>query len=251
MLSLLYLVVRSVLRLIVWSQRSRNAQPLEVMVLRHQLEVLNRQVGRARFETHDRLLLAAASRLLSRSRWEVFAVRPETLMRWHRRLVTRRAARWGSRSRGRPPILRDLKDLIVRFAKDNPRWGYRRIQGELKKLGHEVSAMTIRDILRRSGLGPAPRRTGPSWSEFLRAQASGVVACDFFTVCSSFGKTIYVLFLIELSSRRVHLAGCTARPVNAWVTQQARNLSMALAEDGNDFRFLIHDRDTKFTASFD
>ena len=116
----------------------------------------------ARFETHDRLLLAAASRLLSRSRWDVFAVRPETLLRWHRRLVTRRAARWGSRSRGRPPIPRDLKDLIVRFAKDIPRWGYRRIQGELKKLGHEVSAMTIRLVLRRSGLGPAPRRTGPS-----------------------------------------------------------------------------------------
>ena len=251
MLSLIYLVVRSVLGLVVWSLRSRDAQALEVMVLRHQLEVLNRQVGRARFEPHDRLLLAAASRLVSRDRWHAFSVRPETLLRWHRRLVTRKAARWGCKRRGRPPIPRDLKSLIVRFAKDNPRWGYKRIQGELRKLGHEVSAMTIRDVLRRSGLGPAPRRTGPSWSEFLRAQASAVVACDFFTVYNSFGRTIYVLFLIELSSRRVHLAGCTARPDNAWVTQQARNLSMALAEAGNDFRFLIHDRDTKFTAAFD
>jgi putative transposase len=165
------------------------------MVLRHQLDVLNRQLGRARFETHDRLLLAAASRLLSRSRWEVFAVRPETLLRLHRRLVTRKATKWGSRSRGRPPIPLDLKDLIVRLAKDNSRWGYRRIQGELRKLGHEVSAMTIRDVLRRSGLGPVPRRTGPSWSEFLRAQASAIVACDFFTVYGARGKTIYVLFL--------------------------------------------------------
>ena len=251
MLSFLYLVVRSVLRLIVWSLRSRDTQALEVMVLRHQLEVLNRQVGRARFEPHDRLLLAAASRLISRARWHVFSVRPETLLRWHHHLVTRRAARWGSKSRGRPPISRDLKDLIVRFARDNPRWGYRRIQGELKRPGHQVSAMTIRDVLRRSGLGPAPRRAGPSWSEFLQAQASAVVACDFFTVYSSFGRTIYVLFLIELSSRRVHLAGCTARPDDAWATQQARNLSMALADAGNDFRFLIHDRDTKFTAAFD
>jgi putative transposase len=195
LLSLLYMVVRSVLRLIVWSQRSRDVQALEVMVLRHQLDVLNRQLGRARFETHDRLLLAAASRLLSRSRWEVFAVRPETLLRLHRRLVTRKATKWGSRSRGRPPIPLDLKDLIVRLAKDNSRWGYRRIQGELRKLGHEVSAMTIRDVLRRSGLGPVPRRTGPSWSEFLRAQASAIVACDFFTVYGARGKTIYVLFL--------------------------------------------------------
>jgi putative transposase len=221
------------------------------MVLRHQLEVLNRQIGRTRFESHDRLLLAAASQLVSRVRWHAFSVSPETLLRWHRHLVARRAVRWGSKSRGRPPIPREVKNMIVRFAKDNPRWGYSRIQGELKKLGHEVSAMTIRDIFRRSGLGPAPRSTGPSWSEFLRAQASAVVACDFFTVYGAFGKTIYVLFLIELSSRRVHLAGCTTRPNDVWVTQQARNLSMGLAETGNDFRFLIHDRDTKFTAAFD
>jgi putative transposase len=251
LLSLIYLVVRSVLRLIVWSQRSGDAQALEVMVLRHQVDVLNRQVGRARFETHDRLLLAAASRLLSKPRWEVFVVRPETLLRWHHRLVARKAAWWGSRSRGRPPTLQDVKDLIVRFAKDNPRWGYRRIQGELKKLGHEVSAMTIRDVLRRSGLGPAPRRMGPSWSEFLHAQASAIVACDFFTVYGAWGKTIYVLFAIELSSRRVHLGGCTARPNDAWVTQQARNLSMTLADTNRHVRFLIHDRDTKFTAAFD
>jgi putative transposase len=178
-------------------------------------------------------------------------VRPETLLRWHHRLVTRREARWGSKSCGRPPIPRDPKNLIVRFAKDNPRWGYKRIQGELKKLGHEVSAMTIRDVLRRSGLGPAPRRTGPSWSEFLRAQASAILACDFFTVYGAWGKTIHVLFAIELSSRRVHLAGCTARPNGTWVTRQARNFSMEFADAGNDFRFLIHDRDTKFTAAFD
>lgn len=251
MLSFVYQVVRSILRLIVWSLRSRDAQALEVMVLRHQLEVLDRQVGRARFESQDRLLLAAASRLISRARWHVFSVRPETLLRWHHRLVTRRAARWGSKSRGRPPISRGLKNLIVRFAEDNPRWGYKRIQAELKKLGHDVSAMTIRDVLRRWGLGPAPRSAGPSWSEFLHAQASAILPCDFFTVYGAWGRTIYVLFAIELSSRRVHLAGSTARPNDAWVTQQARNLSMAFADAGTDFRFLIHDRDTKFTAAFD
>jgi hypothetical protein len=136
----------------------------------------------------------------------------------------------GARVADRPSIPRDLRDLIVRFAKDNPRWGYKRIQGELKKLGHEVSAMTIRDVLRRSGVGPAPRRMGPSWSEFLRAQASAIPACDFFTVYGAWGRTIYVLFAIELSRRRVHLAGCTARPNDAWVTQQARNLLMAFAD---------------------
>lgn len=251
MLSFVYLVVRSVLRIVVWSLRSRDTQALEVMVLRHQFEVLNRQVGRARFDPHDRLLLAAASRLVSRARWHVFSVRPETLLRWHHRLVTRRAAGWGSKSRGRPPIPQDLKNLIVRFAKDNPRWGYKRIQGELRKLGHEISAMTIRDVLRRSGLGPAPRRAGPSWSEFLHAQASAILVCDFFTVYGAWGRTIYVLFAIELSSRRVHLAGCTARPTDGRVTQQARNLSVAFADAGTDFRFLIHDRDTKFTAAFD
>jgi putative transposase len=250
LLAAAYAVVRWILGLVVWTLRSHQSQALEVVVLSHQLKVLRRQVGQVRLEPHDRMLLAAASRLVSKTRWEVFAVRPETLLRWHRHIVTRRAARWGSMSRGRPPIAAHLRDLIVRLAKDNPRWGYRRIQGELKKLGHEVSAMTIRNVLRQRGLGPAPRRTGPTWTEFLRAQAQVILAADFFTVYTVIGTTLYTLFVIELSSRRVVLTACTARPDSAWVTQQARNLSMAL-DGASEIRFLIHDRDAKFCGPFD
>jgi putative transposase len=242
--------VRSILRLIVWSFRSPQAQALEIVVLRHQLEILRRQVGRPSPEPRDRLLLAAASRLIPRRRWRVFAVRPETLLRWHRYLVTRRATRWGSKSRGRPPLPRGVRDLILRFAKDNPRWGCKRIQGELRKFGHEVSAMTVRDVLRRSGLGPAPRRGGPTWTQFLRAQASAILAADFFTVYTVAGATVYVLFCIELSTRRILLATCTTQPDSAWVTQQARNLCMDL-DDDKAIRFLIHDRDAKFSGPFD
>jgi transposase InsO family protein len=154
-------------------------------------------------------------------------------------------------SRGRPPIAAHLRDLIVRLAKDNPRWGYRRIQGALKKFGHEVSAMTIRNVLRQRGLGPAPRRTGPTWTEFLRAQAQVILAADFFTVYTVIGTTLYTLFVIELSSRRVILDACTTRPDSTWVTQQARNLSMAL-DGASEIRFLIHDRDdAKFCGPFD
>jgi putative transposase len=223
LLSLAYLVIRWILGTVAWTARSSRDQALEIVVLRHQLEILNRQVSRPQFQPRDRVLLAAASRFLPKARWSSFIVRPETLLRWHRHLVTRRAARWGSQRRGRPPIPPEVKELIVRFANDNPRWGYKRIRGELLKLGHDVSAMTIRNVLRRRGLGPAPRRSGPTWAEFLRTQADSILASDFFTVYSLWGTTLDVFFFIELSTRRVHVAGCTARPDSEWVTQQARN----------------------------
>jgi transposase InsO family protein len=156
-----------------------------------------------------------------------------------------------SRKPGRPAIDPELRALVVRLARENARWGYVRIQGELRKLGVQIGATTIRRILRAHGLGPAPRRSGPSWSEFLKAQADGMLVCDFLTVETLTMKTLYVLVWIELGTRKVYLGGATSNPDSAWVTQQARNLFMALQEEGRSPRFLIHDRDTKFTRPFD
>jgi len=171
------------------------------------------------------------------------------LLRWHHQLV-RRKWTYPQRGPGRPPLDPEVTDLVVRLGRENPRWRCARIQGELRKLGIRVGASTIRRILRRAGLGPAPRRTGPNWSEFLRAQGRGALACDFFTVEAVSLRTLYVLFFIELSTRRVLVAGTTSRPDSAWITQQARNLSWDLQGRGR-FRYLIRDRDSKYTRSFD
>jgi putative transposase len=222
---------------------------LENAVLRHQLNVLRRTVRRPELlRDRDRAFLAAASRALSRDRWAAFMVTPQTLLRWHRELVRRK---WTYRRRvpGRPPLGREVTDLVVRLGRENPRWGCVRIQGELRKLGIRVGASTIRRILRRAGLGPAPRRTGLTWSEFLRAQGGGALACDFFTAETVLLKTFYVLFFIELSTRRVHVAGTTSRPDSAWITQQARNLS--ITQGLEDKRILLRDRDAKFSGAFD
>ena len=224
------------------------ALEVENAVLRHQLAVLRRTVRRSPLRRRDRVLLAAASRLLPRERWSVFVVSPQTLLRWHRELV---AAKWTfrRRSRGRPPIDPAVRELVLRLARENRGWGCVRIQGELRKLGIRVGATTVRAILRRAGLGPAPRRSGPSWSEFLRAQADGIWATDFFTVETAWLRTLYVLFFIELGSRRVHLAGVTSSPGGAWVVQQGRNL--AIEGRLENVRFLLHDRDAKFSGPFD
>jgi len=222
---------------------------LEIVVLRHQLTVLRRQVKRPVYRRTDRAFLAAASRLLPSELWRSFLVRPETLLRWHRELVR---TKWTKPHRrpGRPAIDPGIRNLVLRVARKNPRWGYRRIQGELLGLGIGLSATSIASILRGAGLSPAPRR-GPTWGQFLRSQAAGILACDFLTVETLLLKTYYVLLFIELKTRRVHLAGATTNPDSAWVTQQARNVSGDLRELGVVPRFLIHDRDTKFTASFD
>jgi putative transposase len=244
---LAYVLLRRLLRLVV-GHSAAGALEVENAVLRHQLAVLGRGVRRPPLRWRDRVVLAAASGLLPRKRWSVFLASPQTVLRWHRELVRRKWC-YGRRCVGRPPLDRALVELVVRLGRENPRWGCVRIQGELRKLGIRVGATTIRSILRRSGLGPAPRRQGLSWAQFLRAQASGIVACDFFTVETVWLRTLYVLFWIELGSRRVHLAGVSANPNCAWVTQQARNL--AVEERLGDVRFLIHDRDTKFCGSFD
>jgi hypothetical protein len=231
--------------------RSDAAKDLEILILRHQLTVLRRQVPRPRFEPAGRALLAALSRRLPRARWSCFLARPETLLRWHRRLV---AGAWTypHRRQGRPPLDGHVQQLIVRLARENPRWGYQRIKGELLRLGVSASATAIKVTLRRYGLDPAPRRAGSStWRAFLRQQAAAILACDFFTVDTVWLKRLYVLVFIELDTRRVHLAGVTANPNELWVTQQARNLLLALGERGRPIRFLLRDRDAKFCRGFD
>jgi putative transposase len=187
------------------------ALEMENAVLRHQLAVLRRTVKCPLLRRRDRVLLAALSGVLARERWSVFLVSPQTLVRWQRELVARKWT-YRRRSPGRPPIDRELCELVLRLGRENRSWGCVRIEGELRKLGIRVGATTIRSILRRSGLGPAPRRGGPSWGEFLRAQADGVLACDFFTVETAWLRTLSVLFFIEQGSRRVHLAGVSAKP---------------------------------------
>jgi putative transposase len=244
---LMHMAVRRFLRAF-GGGRSVAALELENAVLRHQLGVLGRTVKRPPLRRRDRMLLAAVSTLLPRERWSVFLVSPQTLLRWHRELVARK---WTYRRRlpGRPPLDPALRELVLRLARENSRWGCVRIQGELCKLGIPVGATTIRSILRRSGFGPAPRRRGTSWGAFLRAQAQGIVACDFFTVETAWLRTLYVLFFVEHGSRRVHLAGVTANPDGAWMCQQARNL--AVEERLENVRFLLHDRDAKFSGPFD
>jgi putative transposase len=226
------------------------AKDLEILVLRHQLTVLRRQIGRPKLEPADRALLAAVSRVLPRARWSCFIIKPETLLRWHRRLVAD-ACTYPHRQTGRPPLDPEVQQLIIRLARENPRWGYQRIQGELLSLGVHVSATAIRTTLRRHRLDPAPRRANGSRPAFLRQQAAGIVACDFFTVDTVWLRRLYVLFFIELDTRRVHLAGVTASPNDAWVTQQARNLLRVLGERARRLRRLIRDRDAKFSRSFD
>jgi len=176
----LYVVVGRLLELFVLFARREGAKELEILVLRHELSILRRQVGRPRFEPHDRLLLAALSRVLPRHSWKAFSVRPETLLRWHRRMVARRWA-YPHRQPGRPPISREVRELILRLARENPSWGYLRIVGELRKLGIAVSATSVRNILLSAGLPPAPRRDPQSWRSFLRAHGESILACDFFS----------------------------------------------------------------------
>ena len=231
--------------------RSADERDVEIAVLCHQLAVLRRQVARPRYAPSDRMLLAWLAQRLPRERWSVLLVTPGTLLRWHRQLVARR---WTYPPSGgdRCCLPEETVHLVLRLARENPRWGYVRIVGEAGKLGVTVSATSVRSILRRHRLEPAPRRTGgPGWVQFLRAQAAGTLATDFFTV-ETIGLTrLYVLFVIEVGTRRVYLAGITAHPAGAWVTQQARNLLMDLGEHTDRFRFLVRDRDTKFTAAFD
>jgi hypothetical protein len=190
---------------------------------------LRRQISRVRYQPADRLWLAALSRLIPRHRWAgVFAMTPATLLAWHRRLVARKWDYTSRRRPGRPPTAATISTLVIRIATDNPTWGHRRVQGELVKLGHPIAASTVWQILHDAGIGSVPRRTGPTWKQFLIAQARGILAADFVHVDTVLLRRIYALIVIEHGTRRVYLAGITARPDGAWTTQAARNFLMNL-----------------------
>ncbi|MGD0167957.1 MAG: integrase core domain-containing protein [Gaiellaceae bacterium] len=249
-MSSLYVVVCRLLQLIVLFARGNRSKELEILVLRHELSILRRQVGSPRFEPHDRLLLAALSRVLPRPHWNAFLVRPETLLRWHRRLVARRWT-YPHRRPGRPPIVHEVRALILRLARENPSWGYLRIVGELRKLGIDVSATFVRSVLVSAGLPPTPQRDRQSWRAFLRAHGESILACDFLTVDTVWLRRLYVLVFLSIGSRRVEYFACTSNPNKAWMLQQARNLLMELDDHERQVRFLIHDRDAKFPRAFD
>jgi hypothetical protein len=248
--SFVYLAVRNMFALVVLLGRSDRSKELEILVLRHELVVLRRRSGRPRIEPADRALSAMLSRVLPRRAWAAFSVRPETLLRWHRGLVTRRWT-YPRRKPGRPPLARPRRELIVRLARENPHWGYQRIAGELKSLGLAVSPTTVRKVLVGAGVPPVPERARQSWRSFLRQQAASTLACDFFTVETLALQQIYVLFFISLATRRLEFIACTANPDGIWVAQQARNLVMQLGGQASPFQLLIHDRDRKFSGGFD
>ncbi len=250
--TLVYVTVRSVLGLLVVLIRRDLSKDAELLVLRHENAVLRRQVGRVRYEPADRVWFAALARLIPRRRWsEVFPVTPATLLAWHRKLAAKKYDTSKRRKPGRPPTIRSIARLAVRLAKENPLWGHRRIHGELTKLGLTVAPSTIWEILHAAGIDPAPRRSGPTWRQFLHAQAAGILAVDFLHVYTVLLKRLYVLVFIEHGTRRMHLGGITASPTSEWTVQQARNLALGLDERFEDIRFLSRDRGPNFTASFD
>ena len=241
-----YRLVRLVIDLFVLRGRTDRSKDVEILVLRHQVAVLKRQNSRPRFEPDDRAVLTALARALGRDRWPIFLVRPDTLLRWHRRLV---ANHWTYPHRpGRPSTAAETRRMVVRLARENPTWGYRRIHGELARLGITIAASTIWTILKHAGIDPAPGRTAESWTMFLRSQAAGILACDFFCVDTVMLRRYYVLFFIELDTRRVHLGGITKNPTGPWTTQAARNLMM---RHDRTIRFLIRDGAGQFIGAFD
>ena len=244
------------------TRKSDQAKDLEILLLRHQLRISQRTPPHpqrpSRWEKLVLAVLAARLKELGRcagSHWRRSALlfKPETVLRWHRELVRRRWAFARKGARGRPRMPQEQEELILRLARENPRWGYSRIHGELCKLGYAIGRSTIRDALKRPGVPPTFHRGqhGSPWRVFLGHYRHQMLACDLFTVETLFLHTVYVLFFIELATRRVHVAGCTEHPTSGWVVQQARQLGWQVQDGLLPVRFLIHDRDTKFCQGFD
>src|ERR1022692_109208 len=236
------------------SRRDEAWKAAEILMLRHQLAVLQRrQPGRPKLNWGGRALLATLLGAIPKARRQGLRllVTPDTIVRWHWDIVRRR---WGARSMqgkpGRPAPRQSIRALVRRLARENPGWGYRRIHGELAGLGIKVAASTVWEILRASGIDPGPRRTGPTWPQFLRSQAEAILACDFFTVDLLDGRQGYVLAVIEHAARRVRILGVTLHPTGEWTTQQARNLIMDLDEQAHRVKFMIRDRGSNFTTAF-
>src|SRR6266851_1498167 len=237
------------------SRREEAWKTAEILLLRHQLAVLQRQLPRRpSLDWADRALLATLLSVMPKARRHGLRllVTPDTILRWHRDIVRRRWAARSKRGRtGRPATRRNIKALVLRLARENPGWGYRRIHGELAGLGVKIAASTAWEILKSAGIDPAPRRTGPAWSLFLRSQAEAILACDFFTADLLDGTQAYVLAVIEHASRRIRILGVTLHPTGEWTAQQARNLIMDLGEQAHRVRFMIRDRGSNYTAAFD
>ncbi|MDW6064282.1 integrase core domain-containing protein [Streptomyces sp. FXJ1.4098] len=222
-------------------------------MLRHENAVLRRQLaGSVRYEPADRFWFAVLSGLIPRCHWrEIFPVTPGTLLAWHRRFI---AAKWDytvRRRAGRPPTPVAIRTLVMRLARENPRWGHRRIQGELARLGHRIAASTVWQILNAAGIDPSPRRSGPTWREFLAAQAEGIIAADFFHIDTALGRRLYALVFLEHGTRRLRITGVTAHPTRDWAVQQARNLTADLGIRIETLRLLLRDRDGKYGEAFD
>lgn len=248
---LAYLITMRIFAWLVLLSRSSAAKNAEILILRHELAVLRRQVTAPKPGWSDRALLAALARLLPRALRRHRIVSPRTLLAWHQRLVRKK---WTQPpSPGRPPLPEEIRDLIIRLGAENHQWGFRRVHGELRRLGHQVSPATVRRALRAAGLGPAPRRQPArgEWAAFLKAQASGLLATDLFHIDTVALQRLYALFVMEVRTRTVHILGVTAHPTATWVTQQARQFLWQLGDCAGEFTHLIRDRDAKFTAAFD
>jgi putative transposase len=249
---LIYLLACQLFQWLALLARSSAAKDVEILMLRHQLAVVQRIQPRPRFSWSERAVMAALLRLMNKKQRARLAllVTPRSVLRWHARLVARKWT-YPHRRPGRPPKPEALRQLVLRLARENPGWGYRRIHGELLGLGRKVGASTIWQILQKAGIDPAPQRTDHSWPAFLKAQASAIVATDLFHIDTFFLRRWFVLFFIDHGTRRVHIAGATRNPTGLWITQQARNYLMDLGDRAESIRFLIRDRGAYFTHSFD
>ena len=254
-LQFVFLLITRVAAWLQLSRRDEARKTAEILILRHQLAVLQRQQPRrSSLNWADRALLATLLSVIPKvgHNGMRLLVTPDTILRWRRDLVRRR---WAARSRhgktGRPATRLSIKALVLRLARENPEWGYRRIHGELAGLGVKVAASTAWEILKNAGLDPVPRRTGPTWSQFLRSQAEAILACDFFTVDLLDGTQAYVLAVVEHATRRIRILGVTLHPTGEWTAQQARNLTMDLGDQADRVKFMIRDRGSNFTTAFD